>query len=128
MAVLTMSALLLFGMLFPPTAGPQRPAADPAFTISVPPVRPAMVQGGSTEFIVIVQSREPADFRLRIEGVPASVVADPVRIAPGRSTIVLRCASDTPIGTYALQVTASAGMNQQTQTFALDIKPARSQK
>lgn len=128
MAVLTISALLLLGMLFSPAAVPQRPAADPAFTISVPPVRPAMVQGGSTEFILIVQSSEPADFRLRIEGVPGSVVADPVRVAPGSSTIVLRCASDTPIGTYALEVTLAAGKNQQTQTFALDIKPAHSQK
>jgi hypothetical protein len=44
-------------------------------------------------------------------------------LQPGENTIVLHCAPNTPHATYALQVTVAGAQNQQTQTFALEIRP-----
>ena len=126
MLALALPALLLLQLLFPSSAVPQeRPISGAAFSLNVAPMRPSMVQGGSTAFNIFIQSSESASFRIRIEGVPSSVIADIPHVGLGTSTIVLRCLPNTPTGTYAIQVTASTGNNQQTQTFALDIKPAR---
>ena len=122
MAALMVPALFLLQVLFP-GAPTSHPIYGPAFSLDVAPTRPAMVQGGSTAFNIFIQSDEPASFRVKIEGVPSSVIADIPHVGPGASTIVLHCPPNTPSGTYAIQVTAAAGNNQQTQTFALDIKP-----
>lgn len=122
MSVLMVPALFLLQVLFP-GAPASHPIYGPAFSLNVAPTRPAMVQGGSTAFNIFIQSDEPASFRVKIEGVPSSVTADIPQVGPGASTIVLHCPPNTPSGTYAIQVTAAAGKNQQTQTFALDIKP-----
>jgi hypothetical protein len=126
MSTLIIPVLFLLQLILPsPTVTQRQPVYNPAFALSVAPMRPAMVQGGSTAFNIFIQSGELAQFRVRIEGIPSSVTAEIPRVGPGASTIVLRCPPNTPTGTYAIQVTAAAGMNQQTQTFALDITPAR---
>jgi len=124
MSVLMVPALFLLQLLLPSSTAPQdHPIYGPAFSLNVAPTRPAMVQGGSTAFNIFIQSSESVSFRVKIEGVPSSVTADIPQVGPGASTIVLHCPPNTPGGTYAIQVTAAAGSNQQTQTFALDIKP-----
>jgi hypothetical protein len=126
MSPLSIPVLFLLQVLLPsPGAAQSQPTYNPAFSLSVAPMRPAMVQGGSTAFNIFIQSGELAQFRVRIEGIPSSVTAAIPHVGPGASTIVLHCPPNTPTGTYAIQVTAAAGMNQQTQTFALDIKPPR---
>jgi hypothetical protein len=128
MSTVMIPALLLLQLLFPfatPAAPQSHPIYGPAFSVDVAPTRPVMVQGGSTAFNIFIRSDEPASFRVRIEGVPPSVTAEIPHVGPGVSTIVLHCPPGTPTGTYAIQVTAAAGKNQQTQTFALDIKPLR---
>jgi hypothetical protein len=128
MSPVMISALFLLQLLFPfaaPTILQSQPTSGPAFSLDVAPMRPVMVQGGSTAFNVFIHSDKPAAFRVRIEGVPSSVTADIPHVGPGVSTIVLHSLPVTPTGTYAIQVTAASGSNQQTQTFALDIKPLR---
>ncbi|HEX7289425.1 MAG TPA: hypothetical protein VF532_24795 [Candidatus Angelobacter sp.] len=124
MSALIFPSLFLLQLLATPTPPAQsQPPYNPAFSLSVAPMRPTLVQGGSTALNIFIQGSDPASFRVRIEGIPSVVTADIPHVDLGASTIVLRCPPGTPIGTYAIQVTAAAGMNQQTQTFALDIKP-----
>lgn len=126
MSVLMVPALFLLQLLFPlalPNAPQDHPIYGPAFSLDVEPTRLVMVQGGSTEFNMFIRSGQPLSFRVKIEGVPSSVTADVLQVGAGVSTVALHCLPDTPSGTYAIQVTAAAGKNQQTQTFALVIRP-----
>jgi hypothetical protein len=103
---------------------PDQPFYGPAFELSVAPMRPVLEQGGSVAVTVNLNGSSPAGFQLSYAGVPASVVANTTTATPGANTIIFRCAPDTPPGVYALQVTAAAGQNRQTQTFAFVIRPA----
>lgn len=119
-----LQAILLLQLLLPGAgAGPSVPYYGPAFSLDVAPTRLVMPQGGSTTLTVLLNTTEAASFRLRIDGVPAAVRADVPALKTGANTIVLSCPLNVPSGTYAIQVTAAAGQNQQTQTFALDIQP-----
>jgi hypothetical protein len=121
-----LQAVLLLQLLLPSTAAlPTVPYYGPAFSVGVSPTRLVMPQGGSTTLTVLLNTSEAASFKLRIEGVPATVRASIPILKPGANIIVLRCPPNTPSGTYAIQVTAAAGQNQQTQTFALDIQPLK---
>ena len=118
-----LQAILLLQLLLPGAGAPSVPYYGPAFSLDVAPTRLVMPQGGSTTLTVLLKTTEAASFSLRIEGVPAAVRAEIPVLKPGANIIVLRCPLNTPSGTYAIQVTAAAGQNQQTQTFALDIQP-----
>jgi hypothetical protein len=118
-------AVFFLQLLLPSAAVlPTVPYYGPAFSLGVSPTRLVMPQGGSTTLTVLLNTSEAASFKLRIEGVPAVVRAEIPALKPGANIIVLRCPPNTPSGTYAIQVTAAAGQNQQTQTFALDIMAA----
>ena len=116
-------ALLVLQLAFAASQPIDHPFYGPDFSLSIPNARPGMVQGGSTSFNIVIQSSEAATFKVKVEGIPRSVTAQIPSVGPGPSTITLSCPPNTPTGTYAIQVTAAAGQNQQTQTFALDIKP-----
>ncbi len=115
--------LFLQLLLAAATPAPNLPYYGPAFTLDVAPTRPVMRQGGSTQFSVFIRNAEPSFYHLIIAGVPASVTADVPPLQPGENTIVLHCAPNTPHATYALQVTVAGAQNQQTQTFALEVRP-----
>jgi hypothetical protein len=116
-------ALLVLQLAFAASQPIDHPFYGPDFSLSIPNARPGMVQGGSTSFNIVIQSGEAATFKVKVEGIPRSVTAQIPSVGPGLSTITLSCPPNTPTGTYAIQVTAAAGQNQQTQTFALDITP-----
>lgn len=119
-----LQALLFLQLLLTAaTPMPTAPYYGPAFTLDVAPTRPVMRQGGSTQFTVFIRNAEPSFYHLIIAGVPASVTAEVPPLQPGANTIVLHCAPNTPQATYALQVTVAGAQNQQTQTFALEIRP-----
>ena len=119
-----LQAIFLLQFLFPATAAlPALPYYGPAFGLDVTPTRLVMPQGGSTVLTVFLNTSEAASFSMRVEGVPAAVRAEVPVLKSGANTVVLRCPPNTPSGVYAIQVTAAAGQNQQTQTFALDIQP-----
>jgi len=117
------AVLFLQLLLAAATPAPSLPYYGPAFTLDVAPTRPVMRQGGSTQFSVFIRNGEPSFYHLSIAGVPASVTADVPPLQPGENTIILHCAPNTPHATYALQVTVAGAQNQQTQTFALEIRP-----
>lgn len=123
MTALLIPAFFLLQLFTPVSLPPQTPFYGPAFSLAVTPTRPVMVQGGSASFTIHLAGDQPASFSVRIEGIPSSVSAEIPHVGLGSSTIVLHSLPGTPHGTYAIQVTAAAGSNQQTQTFALDIKP-----
>jgi len=117
-------ALFVLQLVFPASQPIDHPFFGPDFSLSIPNARPGMVQGGSTSFNIFIQSSEAATFKVKVkvEGIPRLVTAQIPSVGLGASTITLSCPPNTPTGTYAIQVTAAAGQNQQTQTFALDIK------
>ena len=117
------AVLFLQLLLAAATPAPSFPYYGPAFTLDVSPTRPVMRQGGSTQFSVFLRDAEPSFYHLSIAGVPASVTADVPPLQPGENIIILHCAPNTPHATYALQVTVAGAQNQQTQTFALEIRP-----
>ena len=119
-----LQAILLVQLLLPSAGNlPGIPYYGPAFSLDVAPTRLVMPQGGSTVLTIFLNTTEAASFSLRVEGVPAAVRAEVPVLKTGANTVVLRCPPNTPSGVYAIQVTAAAGQNQQTQTFALDIRP-----
>ena len=117
------AVLFLQLLLAVATPVPNAPYYGPAFTLDVAPTRPVMRQGGSTQFTLFIRNAEPSSYHLSIAGVPASVTAEVPPLQPGANTIVLHCAPNTPHATYALQVTVAGAQNQQTQTFALEVRP-----
>jgi uncharacterized membrane protein len=118
-----LQAVFLLQLLLP-SAAVLPTVPGPAFSLGVSSTRLVMPQGGSTTLTVLLSTSEAASFKLRIDGVPAVVTANIPALKPGANIIVLRCPPNTPSGTYAIQVTAAAGQNQQTLTFALDIMAA----
>jgi hypothetical protein len=118
---MTFLLLLLTFLAVPPAPG--FPIHGPAFQLAVSPARPILEQGGGTAITVDIQSSSPADFRLRFEGVPATVMANNSILRPGVNTIVFSCSPAARPGVYALEITAMAGENQQTQTIPFVIRP-----
>ena len=121
--------LLLFVTLGLQVPLPAQPSAavqsfyGPAFQLAATPTRALLEQGDSTTVTLTVVSAAPADFKLSFAGIPSSVTANTSTARRGAQAIVFHCSPQTPPGVYALQITAAAGENQQTLTFAFVVHP-----
>jgi hypothetical protein len=123
MLLLLFATLGLQALLPAQSSAPAQPFYGPAFQLSATPTRPLLEQGGSTAVTLTVVSAAPTDFKLSFAGIPSSVTASTSTARSGAQTIVFRCSPQTPPGVYALQITAAAGQNQQTLTFAFVVHP-----
>jgi hypothetical protein len=97
--------------------------ASPEFVVTIAPSIVTVVQGSMASFTVNLAVNERPRFDFSLGGLPSGVIAQTPSGHAGANTIVLTAMPNAATGSFSVQVTATAGNNPQTQTFALNVKP-----
>jgi len=98
--------------------------AGPEFSTALSPASVTLPQNSVTSVTLTIESTERPVFAITVTGLPEGVQAQALSGHTGINTVVLRSSSASQTGTFAVQITASAGNNSQTQLLALSVKPA----
>jgi hypothetical protein len=98
--------------------------AGPEFSTALSPASVTLPQNSVTSVTLTIESAERAVFAITVTGLPEGVQAQALSGHTGINTVVLRSSSAAQTGTFAVQITASAENNSQTQLLALLVKPA----
>lgn len=121
----TFRMLALIWLILPLAALPARSNAQssPDFSLALTPATIALPQGSITSFSLTIESTERPSFAVSLSGLPDGVQAQVPALRVGINNIVLYASPTTPLGSYAIRVTASAGNNAQTQVLTLVVRP-----
>lgn len=96
---------------------------SPEFSLALSPASVSLPQGAVTSFNLTFESNERPSFSVSLAGLPDGVQAQTPIVRGGIGIVVLYASPDAPVGSFAVQVTARAGNNSQTQILTLNVKP-----
>jgi hypothetical protein len=95
----------------------------PEFSLALSPAVVTLPQGSITSFSLTFDSNERPSYTVTVAGLPDGVQAQVPPVRSGNGAVILYANPDATVGTFAVQVTAKAGNNAQTQILTLNIKP-----
>lgn len=114
--VLALMSLVIVGAVSAMAQGPE-------FSLALTPATVALPQGSLTSFTLTIESSERPSFAVSLSGLPDGAQAQVPALRVGTNNIILYASSTTPLGSYSVRVTASAGGNSQTQVLTLFVRP-----
>ena len=98
-------------------------AAQPGFSVAAAPPSQTVIQGGSADYSVSVSRTggfsDPVT--LSVTGVPAGTTAGFAPNPADSSTLTLATSSTTPVGTYPLTITGTAGATTDSASVTLVV-------
>ena len=98
-------------------------AAQPGFSVAAAPPSQTVIQGGSADYSVTVSRTggfsDPVT--LSVTGVPAGTTAGFAPNPADSSTLTLATSSTTPVGTYPLTITGTAGATTDSASVTLVV-------
>jgi hypothetical protein len=97
--------------------------SGPEFSLALSPASVTLPQGAVTSFTLTFESSEKPAFSISLAGLPDGVQALTPIVQAGMGSVVLYASPAATVGSFAVQVTARAGNNSQTQVLMLNVKP-----